>query len=243
MNEQTTPDVIRPISRFKISDSVAAEIERMIKAGVYKLGDKLPSERVLSEELGVGRSSMREALRILEGRGLVSIAHGLGVFVTERPVEVVGSGRDLLLLGECTVPELFEVRRALECTAASLAARRVTPQDAAHLDEILAFFKDGSLSDAEYIERDAELHTAIVRASRNNLLIRLHESIEHLFFEYSARVIQLPGRRTTAASGHAEIVDAIVKRRPQVAQKAMSAHLDAVERDINDYLDVASARN
>lgn len=231
---------IRPIPRFKISDSVSAEIEQMIRAGTYQVGDKLPSERVLSLQFGVGRSSMREALRSLEARGLVSVAHGLGVYVNEKPTDNGGAAPSLLLLAECTVPELFEVRRALECPAVALAARRVTPSEAAALNETLVAMSREDLSDSEYIEKDAEFHLAICHATHNALLIRIYESTRHLFVEYSSRVISLPGRRKTAQRGHADIVEAIVKRRPQAAQKAMSAHLEAVEREIVERLDTAA---
>jgi GntR family transcriptional repressor for pyruvate dehydrogenase complex len=233
---------IRPISRFKISDSVAAQIEQLIKGGSYKPGDKLPSERVLSEEFGVGRSSMREALRALEARGFVSIAHGLGVYVADSPGVTDQQAIDLLVLDECTVPELFEVRRALECPAAALAAKRITQPEAAKLEEILAASHDTRLSDSEFVEKDAELHRTIVHATRNKLLIRVYGSTQHLFIEYSSRVIRLSGRREKADSGHAEIVAAVVNRKPQAAQRAMSAHLEAVERDIVEYLNTAGLR-
>ena len=235
---EDTPHAIRPIARFKISDSVAAQLEQLIGDGAYKLGERLPSERVLSEQFGVGRSSMREALRVLEARGLVSIAHGVGVHVTEPPVS--GDLRSLLVLEGCTVPELFEVRRALECPAAASAAKRVTPAEAARLKELLEEMEDPELSDDEYVEKDAELHRAIMLATHNALLIELYDTTRHLFVEYSARVIRFPGRRGTAHEGHAAIVDAIVHRKPQLAQKAMSAHLLAAEQQIVENLDAAA---
>ena len=222
--------LIRPVARFRLSDSVAAQVEQLITGGTYKPGDRLPSERILADEFGVGRSSMREALRALEARGFVSIVHGVGVHVAD-PVELNG-GAGLLLLGECTVPELFEVRRALECPAAARAARRVTPVEADELRSIVASMDDDSLSDEEYIERDANLHRAIVSATHNTLLIRIYETTRHLFIEYSARVIRFPDRRATAHADHIAISKAIVGRRPQAAQRAMSKHLESVEAEI-----------
>lgn len=242
MTDTSTTPLIRPVSRFKISDSVAAQIEQLIKAGSYRPGDKLASERVLSEEFGVGRSSLREALRALEARGFVSIAHGLGVYVTDATAGSQNGAIDLLVLDECTVPELFEVRRALECPAAALAAKRITQAEAAKLEEILEASHETHLSDADFIQKDAELHGAIVLATRNKLLIRVYESTQHLFVEYSSRVIRLSGRREKADSGHVEIIHAIVNRKPQAAQRAMSGHLEAVERDIVEYLDAAGLR-
>lgn len=232
---------IRPVPRFRVSDSAAAQLEQLIRAGVYSGGDKLPPERELSEELAVGRSSMREALRVLEARGLVTIVHGVGVFVEEAHSEIDGLAH-FLVLEECTIPELFEVRRALECAAAALAAKRIAQSDAVRLKATLVACNDPGLSDAGFIEKDAELHLAIMLATRNNLLIRIYESTRRLFVEYSVRVMQLPGRRASAKREHAAIVDAIVSKRPAAAQAAMRAHLEAVEHDIVAYLDAGALR-
>lgn len=234
----STHHTIRPIARFKISDSVAARIEQMIADGTYNPGDRLPSERILADQFGVGRSSMREALRVLEARGLVSIVHGIGVHITE-PADTHEGAGSLLLLGECTVPELFEVRRALECPAAATAARRITPAEVEELQRIIAGMDDDGLSDEEFVERDAQLHKAIVHATHNTLLVRLYETTRHLFVEYSARVIRFPGRRSKAHEDHEAIVAAIANRRPQAAQKAMSAHLLAVEQEIVEALEAS----
>jgi GntR family transcriptional repressor for pyruvate dehydrogenase complex len=236
MTDRKQP-TIRPVPRLKLSDSVAAEIERSILRGDYEVGEKLPPERRLAEQLGIWRSSMREALRIVEASGLVRIEHGIGVFVAateKRPLVVMSS--DLLVLGEQTVSELFEVRRVLERDAAGLAAKRVTPSEAAALEAIVAAARHPELSDDEFIEYDAELHRAIVQATKNRLMLRIFEGIEPLFVTYSRRVIHLPGRRANAQRGHKQVVDAIVARRPREARNAMVRHVREAERDIADAL-------
>lgn len=140
---------IRPVRRLKVADSVAAQLERLITDGGFALGDRLPAERVLAEQFGVGRSSMREALRMVEALGLVRTDHGVGVFVV-RPEKQEPSASQLLLFDEFTVGDLFEVRLPMEEKAASLAARRVTPATATRLQELLEAASDPHLSDAQF---------------------------------------------------------------------------------------------
>jgi GntR family transcriptional repressor for pyruvate dehydrogenase complex len=225
---------IEPVQRFKISNTVAAELEEMIMGHSYAVGDKLPSERALAEQFSVGRSSMREALRILEERGLVSIVHGVGVFVASDSSPEV---REWLTLGQdCSIPELFEVRLPLECDVAALAAKKVTPDQAERLRQCLAAEAEPGLSDHEFILRDQAIHLEIVRTTANRLYIRLYERIADLLTMYSERVIVFPGRRETAHAGHAAIVEAIVNGRPDDARTAMKQHLHAVESAINEHL-------
>lgn len=225
---------ITPVRRYKVCDSVAAQIEEMVRSHVYAIGDRLPSERVLAEEFGVGRSSMREAFRVLEARGIVRIVHGVGVFIaSEGSAEV----RDWMDLGEdCTVPELFEIRFALECDAAALAARKITATKARSLQELLRRAEREGISREEFIQLDQELHREIIRATRNRLYVRFYESIQHLFVLYAERALRLPGRQEAAHAGHAAIVGAIVSKRAQAARSAMRNHLRAVEQDINAHL-------
>src|SRR3954465_15457782 len=173
--------LIGPVRRLKLSDSVAAELERMITRGDFGVGEKLPPERVLADRFGVGRSSMREALRLVEAAGLLRIDHGVGVFVVSRSRQARASSLDLLVaLEDVTVPELFEVRLALERDAAALAARRITPSEAAELQTLIAEASDPRLSDEEFIERDVALHMTVCKATKNALLMRIYETLKPL---------------------------------------------------------------
>jgi GntR family transcriptional repressor for pyruvate dehydrogenase complex len=223
---------IEPVRRLKISDSVAAQLELLITQGVYEVGERLPAERDLAERFGVGRSTMREALRLVQAEGMLRIDHGVGVFVirdSKRPEH----GRGLLLVDEeFTVPELFEVRSALERDAAGLAARRITPAEAEKLESILAAAEAPDVDDDEFVRLDALLQRTIAEITKNGLLLRVTDSISDLFVTYSKQVIGLPGRREKAQAGHRAIVAAIVKRKPASARKAVSEHLRETESDL-----------
>lgn len=227
--------------RLKLSDSVAAQLEHLILKGQYSVGARLPPERDLAEQFGVGRSTMREALSVLQTSGLLRIEHGIGVFVASTSTQATAS--NLLMVDDYTIPELFEVRVALEGEAAANAARRITPIETAALESILDRAEDESLDDGEFIALDAELHRSIVAATKNNLLRHVFEGVEPLFVKYSHQVISLPGRRQAAHEGHAEIVRAIGARRPRDARAAILRHLRAVERDIVDFLGRSESPN
>jgi GntR family transcriptional repressor for pyruvate dehydrogenase complex len=231
---------IEPVRRLKVSDSVAAQLEQLITGGGYQAGEKLPAERVLAEQFGVGRSSMREALRLVEATGLVRTEHGIGVFVADTSKRLPGLS-ELLVVDDFTVPELFEVRLPLEREAAGLAARRISPADAQELERIIQAAADPGLTDTQFIELDAELHRTIAEASNNRLLVKLMCSIEPFFFSYSHRVIGLPERRAVAHAGHCKIVEAILGKRVRDAQNAAVTHIREVERDIVMHLEQGKA--
>jgi GntR family transcriptional repressor for pyruvate dehydrogenase complex len=225
---------IQPVRRLKLSDSVGAQLELLIRQGNYPVGAKLPAERDLAEQFGVGRSTMREALGMLQTAGLLRIEHGVGVFVTSTTKQTAAA--KLLVVDDYTVTELFEVRVAIEGEAAGHAAKRITPSVAATLQGVLARAEDERLTNDEFISLDVQLHRGIVEATKNKLLLHVFETIEPLFVTYSRQVISLPGRRAEAHRGHAEIVQAVLDRRPREARAATLRHLRAVERNIVDYL-------
>jgi GntR family transcriptional repressor for pyruvate dehydrogenase complex len=222
---------IKPVRRLKVSDSVAAELNRLIERGDYAPGDKLPPERILADRFGVGRSSMREALRLVEASGLLRIEHGVGVFVVSntRPSPTLSQ---LLVFDDFTVPDLFEVRLSIEGYASGVAAKRITPAEAEELRAILTKAEDPEISDDAFVRLDVDLHKTIVKATKNRILSQIFDSIEPLLLAYSHRVIQLPGRRESAQCGHREIVEAVLAGRGRDARNAAVRHIRHVERQI-----------
>lgn len=230
--------LITRVPRVKLADAVALQLERLILEGEYGVGDKLPPERVLADDFGVGRSSMREALRMVEAAGLLRTDHGIGVFVVSNEKTSL-SPSDMILSGDYTVPDLFEARLALEREGASIAAQRISAEQVANLQRILAQAAVPGITDYEFIKLDGQLHQAISAASGNRLLVDLSKSIEHLFVVYSHRVIRLPGRRETAHAGHIRIVEAVAAGDSDAAENAVASHLAEVQTDIEMHLKVA----
>lgn len=230
---------IEPVRRLKVADSVAAQLEELITSGAYEVGEKLPPERVLAEQFQVGRSSMREALRMVESAGLLRTVHGIGVFVA-RTTKQAPSLSELLLIDDYSVRDLFEVRTPLEGNAAALAAQRSTAAEDAALEALIERMADSTLTDGEFIQLDAELHLAVASASHNPLLHELVRSVAPLFVDYSHRVITLPGRRERAHAGHMKIVAAVKTGKVREARAAAVKHIQEVEHDIVAELQKAS---
>ncbi|OYN89113.1 GntR family transcriptional regulator [Parenemella sanctibonifatiensis] len=216
--------------RTPLSERVARRLEGRIVGGDHPVGSKLPSETVLAAEYGVGRSSMREAIRILATEGYLRPQHGRGVFViSTRPT--VG-GVDLALTGGYTVTDLFEARIAIEGAAAELAAKRRTDHHCEFLESILSAAANPNTSTEDFISLDGQFHHEIAQASGNPLLVRIWESIADQFTEYSRKVIGLEGRRERAHADHVAIARAVIEGDRDAARARAVDHVVAVQQEL-----------
>ncbi|MCU1667318.1 MAG: hypothetical protein JWP40_245 [Blastococcus sp.] len=226
----TTQD--RQVPRRKLSDAVATELKSLISSGDYPVGSRLPNEKDLAKQLGVGRSSMREAVRTLEAAGYLRSAHGSGVFViSDRPSSI--GPLDMTLAGGFTVSDLCEVRVAIETQTAELAARRLTDHHRELLQAIVAAAADASVTQQEFVRLDGLFHRAVAEASGNPLLLTMWDSIAAQFEEYSMKVIGMPGRLRRAHADHENIADAIIGGDAERASALAGEHVKTVQRELN----------
>jgi len=230
------------ISGQSTAQSVAYQVEQMILDGALAPGDKIPSERQLMARLQVSRSIVREALKALQGRGLIETRHGQGSFVRDTLAEPENDGPLMQLFFDHTrtLYDLYEVRETLEGQAASLAAERGTDQDLYWITKafnVMVEEEDAS----KMAERDHAFHKAIVEASHNGVLMHTLSSLKGLvLYSVAASVTNLSHRdsfKQQMDKHHRQIYQAIIKRQPQKAQKAAMAHvrhvrdsLKAIER-------------
>jgi DNA-binding FadR family transcriptional regulator len=164
------------ITRLSLADATADQLERRIAGGEWVIGSRLPAEPELMAELGVGRSTVREAIRTLARVGLVQVRQGDGTFVTGRPID------NESLLTRChraQLHEIHDVREALDLQAARLAAARRTDEDLVALRELLAARAAAAASRdaAAYADADVAFHQRIVAATQNDMLIDLYRVI------------------------------------------------------------------
>ncbi len=215
-----------PISRTRLSESAINQIKEFIIHHELQPGSKLPSERELGKRLQISRSSIREALRILEIMGLVEVKSGKGTYVKDltgdlfTPLPVwVSDYRD-------KIHKHFEARLILEPEIAALAARRSTPHDIELLREnikIQASFTDEQLADR--IQTDINFHCLIAEAARNETLLMLFNSLARISFHGWKAAIKTKGRNKTAVKEHLELIETISKRDENGARKAMRDHM------------------
>ncbi|GAA3153528.1 FadR/GntR family transcriptional regulator [Nonomuraea roseoviolacea] len=160
-----------PLSRSPLVDQATQRLRVQIAGGHWPVGTRLPGETTLAKELGVGRSTVREAIRALSGAGLLAARQGSGVYViATEPVEDWPAR-----LRRAAVVDLYEVRTMVEVRAARIAAARRTDEDLAAMDLALARRRRAAkeAGDAEFVDADIALHTAVVAAGRNPLLTGL----------------------------------------------------------------------
>jgi GntR family transcriptional regulator, transcriptional repressor for pyruvate dehydrogenase complex len=230
LSDKTT--IREPIERRKTYELVAERLTDEISSRMLKPGDLLPPERELVVAFGVGRSSVREALRMLESRGLIE-SNGAGTFSVARLSNPLNRSLNLLLETEETdVAELFEVRRLLEGECAALAAARRTR---AHLDRMadaVDAMEAGLDLEPKFIDADLRFHMTVAEASGNRVATHLMHAIRDLLQRALSSVYHVPGSPERAIGMHRLILEAIRDRRPDVARDRMHEHVESVERDI-----------
>lgn len=212
------------------SEATLNRLAELISDGQLAAGDTLPSESEIAARFNVSKPTVREALRKLEIMGVIEIVHGRGSFVrriSAQPLQfflrlAVGS----LDRG---IAEIIEFRRAIEVSAAGLAAVNGTPEQRAKLDTLMAGMRDAALSHDDWVEWDLAFHTLLSRMTGNTLIAFMVEamcpimqqSISMLHGQRQLRDAEKTLRR------HEAIARAIADRDPVAAQRAMEQHFDA----------------
>jgi len=228
------------VRQRRLADRIVEQLETMILEGTLKAGERLPAERVLAEQFGVSRPSLREAIQKLAAKGLLISRHGGGNFV----VESLGStfSDPLLYLLENNPDaqrDLLEFRHTLEGSCAYYAALRATELDQRRLGEAFAALQDcysreGNVSRAEEGAADARFHLAIAEASHNTVLLH---TIRGLFDLLKRNVVTNIGgmyalrdeTRNMLMKQHQELYDAIIERRATDARDVIHRHINYVQ--------------
>ncbi|MGW7201510.1 FadR/GntR family transcriptional regulator [Streptomyces chryseus] len=208
-------------------EQAAENLREQISCGHWPVGSKLPGETTLAKTLGVGRSTVREALRALAGAGLVQPRQGAGVFVIATRPEVDWPTR----LRRAAVADVYEVRMLLEVQAARLAALRRTDEDLAALRTALdARRAAAGGDDAAFVDADIALHTAVVSAAHNPVLTDLFAEFAPALRQALIDLTDLLPRRTAnpGDDSHTTLVDAITACDPDTADHTLTTELTAV---------------
>ncbi|WP_193044795.1 FadR/GntR family transcriptional regulator [Mycolicibacterium baixiangningiae] len=158
--------------RAGLVDQVIAQLRESVSAGEWPVGARIPTEPALVAALGVGRNTVREAVRALAHSGILEVRQGDGTYVRATS-EVSGALRRLC---GSELREVLEVRRCLEVESARLAATARTDEDLAGIRDLLAR-RDALDAHDQFVLADAELHFAVVRASHNTVLTELYRGL------------------------------------------------------------------
>jgi GntR family transcriptional repressor for pyruvate dehydrogenase complex len=214
-----------------LADEVAARILRVILEGRLTAGDRLPSERELGAQFGVSRTVVREAVRSLAGRGIVSVASGRGLTVSRIDADALREPMNLYLRASPSVdyPKVHEIRRLLEVEVACLAAERATESDLRDLEESCLVLLSAKGVE-EISQADVEFHRQLSKATHNELFLVLLDAIADPLLAVRQSTFLRPGRMDAAYAQHRAILDRVAGRDGAGARVAMREHLDDVEQ-------------
>ncbi|WP_395309224.1 FadR/GntR family transcriptional regulator [Mycobacterium sp. AMU20-3851] len=217
----------------RVSRQVVEQFQAQMRSRKLQPGDRLPPERELAEQFGVGRNSIREALRELDLLGVVESRHGEGTFVADPSAEtLLAPFRAVIELSSTAAESVMEFRRVFEPGVAALAAQNATDEGRDLLHAALVAFEgrvDRQVPDVEIESADTDFHLTLGHATRNPTVIGVHTALYTLLRDFRSKLDRssyAPSDR--AVAGHRLIYEAITARDPEAASTAMRDHLDDV---------------
>lgn len=226
-SSQNVFDTIQAIEIESPVNKIIRQLKQLIISGQLKPGHRLPSERLLAERFGVGRSYVREAIMKLEFYGLLKTSPQSGTFVSGYNIKILDSVfSDIINFNKDDMAALIEARYHMEITAVQLAAIRRTTNDIKAMEEALEDFDDKVTKGMEAVEEDMLFHIKIAGAGKNSvvesmILITIPDVIRNI------REHELCGKGShkVAMVSHHKILEAIIKKNIKAAADAMADHL------------------
>jgi len=219
------------VRRAPLADQAAELLLQRIRAGEWRLGEKLPGETTLAPQLGVGRSTVREAIRQLAGRGVLASRQGAGVFVTAVDVPDEWDA----VVRRADIVEVLEARIAIEVEAAALAAERRTPAELRAMRRALADREVKRASIEEHVDADWVFHRRIVEAAHNPILVELFDGFVPRNRQAMIEMLRLHGAYGSAADQdlHGRILEAVASGDGREAAELSRSHLMAMKQQLS----------
>ena len=231
--KQKDLEIAPVIKREALPEQIVRQLVGLVKSGQLKPGDRLPAERTLAEELGVGRPTLREALRALQLLGILDIRHGGGVFVSElQPDTVLGPLHLFLSLDRHNLDTILEARKVIEGALLAFVARIIDDNsikklqaNLARLERVVDKSRRGNLDAARFNTLAQEFRSIIENAVGNPILVRAVKSLDLLSAATRDRMANA-GSLDQLLENHRQMVEALVRHDPVAAQQALEAHID-----------------
>lgn len=211
------------VTRAPLAEQAAELLLDRIRSGEWTLGSKLPGENALGPQLGVGRSTVREAIRHLAAQGVLATRQGAGVFVTALDVVEDWS----TALRKADINAVIEARIAIEVEASALAAERRTPTELRAIEEAAAAREANRSSVEKHVDTDILFHRSIVVAAHNSILTELFDSFTPRSRQAMIDLLRIRGEYGSDPDhdAHVEILEAIAAREPSRASALSREHL------------------
>jgi GntR family transcriptional repressor for pyruvate dehydrogenase complex len=232
--------VLKPIKTKRVYEQVVEQIKELMRQGELKPGDKLMSERELSDRLGVSRPSVREALSALDFLGILESRHGEGTFISEVSEQRLIEPLALFMAMDREASlELLEVRKMMESNAAELAAVRADKEDIKKMCKALELMEQDFKQKILGEENDAAFHYSIAEATGNRTLVKIMNLVSDLLVQNMRTSRQYMFNKSDNAEKlylqHLNILNAIKDGDHKLAKQEMYNHLDFVEKELTTY--------
>jgi GntR family transcriptional regulator, transcriptional repressor for pyruvate dehydrogenase complex len=214
-----------PRRKTDVTGKLISAFKQLISDGSLLPGSKLPSERDLAESFGVARSSLRQALKVLEIMGVISQRVGDGTYLNGGALPILAEPLEFLILLEgITFPELMEARLIVEPELAARAAERATSDELAELGRSMDGMSKKRMDRTGFVEQDMRFHRAVFQASGNRVCSLMFTEVQRAMRKLMDVTSQLTETVHTLKL-HRQVYEAIVKRDPEAARRRMLEHL------------------
>lgn len=216
------------IRRTPLADQAAEILLERIRAGEWTLGQKLPGETTLAPQLGVGRSTVREAIRQLAGRGVLTTRQGSGVFVAALDVPEDWDA----VLRRADIVSVIEARIAIESEAAALAAERRTAVDVRAIRRALDARAQAAPGIESHVDADTAFHRTIVAASHNSILLDLFDALTPRLRQAMIEMLRIRTEHGGPEdhARHVRLAQTVIDREPDLAAAESRDHLGALKK-------------
>jgi GntR family transcriptional repressor for pyruvate dehydrogenase complex len=217
---------LTPIKKESIVAIVTRQLMSFLLSGAVRPGERIPAERQLAETLGVGRSTLRESLKVLTVLGLLEARLGDGTYLKKADSELLPGVIEWgLLLGEKSTKDLIEARQKIEVIIASLAAERRSSEQLAELRSFLKVMEQEGSGESRFVEADIAFHMKLADMADNSALRDMLRSVQALLRTWITSVIQSPGSIQATYEEHSRIYEAVERGDAQEAEEAMDLHM------------------
>jgi len=224
--------LVTPIKKINVAEQAIEKIYELVIEKNLKVGDSLPTERELVKILKISRSSLREAIRVLEMIGVINVTQGRGMVIESTKISnsIIKPLAFSIILNKNTFLELFEARKLIEVECAGLAAERITESELKKFKEICNLLRKHQHNREKSIKYEIKLHEEITEIAKNNILGDILSSIKKLLRE--SRDVTVPSQGVTleTINCHEKLIKAFEINDANKARKLMFEHLDIVNK-------------
>jgi GntR family transcriptional repressor for pyruvate dehydrogenase complex len=222
-----------PVERKHLYHEIADQLEQMIMDESLKVGDKLPPEQKLAKRLGVSRNVLREAIKGLHERGLISVIPGKGAYIAKPTSKILTETLNrLVVLGDITPQQLYEIRIPLEVVGAGLAAKRASKEQLDKLNNLVRQMPQAAGNVEEWCNIDLQFHVTIAEASGNPLIQAIISPLAGLLLKLFAAGYSKEGEVKMGISKHRQIYETMKNGDKKGAENAMREHLTLSENAV-----------